>query len=71
MADPDLHIDFGDCISCDEGYPEKDCPRSLRPCGHHCNHFDISDRCHWCGAEVDIDGEPAVVAADRAVEETR
>jgi hypothetical protein len=56
MADPDLHIEFGDCVSCPEKMPLKECPKSLRPCGHHCNHSWEQDRCHWCGVEFGEDG---------------
>ena len=55
-ADPDLHIDFGDCVSCPEGEPEDECPKSLRSCGHHCNHSWDQDKCHWCGVEFGEDG---------------
>lgn len=55
-ADPDLEIEFGDCSSCPEKMPEGECPKSLRPCGHHCNHSWDQDKCHWCGVEFGEDG---------------
>jgi hypothetical protein len=53
---------FGECecASCGEGLPPNDCPRSQRPCGHHCNHVWDQDICHWCGAEVNDEGELVV-----------
>jgi len=37
-----------DCYSCgDEDY-EDTCPKSERPCKHHCNHFVTHDACCWC-----------------------
>ena len=62
MADPDLDIEWGDCATCGEDpahdlYPLNECPKSLRPCGHHCNHVWDQDVCHWCGAEVNEDGD--------------
>ena len=55
--DPDLEIEFGDCSSCPEKMPEGECSKSLRPCGHHCNHSCDQDHCHWCGVEFGEDGE--------------
>lgn len=40
----------GECGSCGES-PEGECPKSLRPCGHHCNHVWTHDSCDWCGEE--------------------
>lgn len=41
--------ELGDeCGSCGEGVPG-DCPKSKRPCGHHCNHIWTHDACDWCG----------------------
>ncbi len=62
MADPDLDIEWGECDTCAEDptheqYPLGECPKSLRPCGHHCNHAWEQDCCHWCGAEFGEDGE--------------
>jgi hypothetical protein len=37
------------CASCGEGDPNDECPKSKRPCGHHCNHIWESDACDWCG----------------------
>lgn len=45
-----------ECIGCGEEYPKNECPNSKRPCGHHCNHFDVSDNCHWCPAHIDDNG---------------
>lgn len=42
-----------DCCSCGEGMPREECPKSLRPCGHHCNHSWSHDSCCWCGEEWD------------------
>jgi hypothetical protein len=27
------------------------CPKSRRPCGHHCNHSFSVDICDWCAKE--------------------
>lgn len=40
-----------DCISCGEEMPEGECPKSERPCGHHCNCSWVHDACDWCGQE--------------------
>ncbi len=40
-----------DCDSCGEEMPLKECPRSYRECGHHCNHSWSHDACCWCGEE--------------------
>jgi len=41
-----------ECITCEEGYPKNnECPKSKRPCGHHCNHSWTHDECCWCGKE--------------------
>ena len=47
-----------ECFTCAEmGDAERgECPPSLRPCKHHCNHIWDQDCCHWCGAEVNDDG---------------
>lgn len=39
-----------ECSSCTEDFAEK-CPKSERPCGHHCNHSWDQDQCCWCGKE--------------------
>lgn len=41
----------GECHSCgnEEDYPNGECPKSHRTCGHHCNHIRSHDHCHWCG----------------------
>lgn len=44
-------IDVFDCSSCAEGMPKQECPKSERPCGHHCNHSWTQDICDWCGRE--------------------
>lgn len=67
----DLEIDFGGCDSCGEGYPEKECPKSLRPCGHHCNCLEYNGGCHWCGAETSEDGESIVMPETRELEAAR
>lgn len=58
----DYGIDASDlivaCFSCGEEAPRGDCPKSLRPCGHHCNHTWSHDACCWCSAE--FGEEPAV-----------
>lgn len=43
----------GECYSCGN-WPEDECPKSERPCGHHCNHYDDGD-CHWCGAKLEVE----------------
>lgn len=44
----------GECGSCGES-PEGECPKSKRPCGHHCNHVWTHDACDWCGKEFGED----------------
>lgn len=44
-----------ECLSCTEGVPGHECSKSMRPCGHHCNHSWVQDCCHWCGAELVAD----------------
>jgi hypothetical protein len=39
------------CSSCGEEMPENECPKSEKPCGHHCNHSWSHDSCCWCGKE--------------------
>ncbi len=47
-----------ECLTCGElDGVEGECPNSKRPCGHHCNHVWDADICHWCGAEVNEDGD--------------
>lgn len=49
----------GDCASCadpavpgsEDAAPRNECPKSERPCGHHCNHSWTHDACDWCGQE--------------------
>lgn len=56
----DLHLTQlpeDDCLSCPEGIPTGECAKSLRPCGHHCNHSWENENCHWCGWEYDPDSE--------------
>ena len=46
-----------ECISCEEDpdpsdpmdYDNYKCPKSKRPCGHHCNHSWSHEECCWCG----------------------
>lgn len=45
-----------ECASC--GEDDIKCPKSKRPCGHHCNHSWTHDVCCWCG---DSWGENGVV----------
>lgn len=52
-----------DCHTCGESDgAEGECPKSKRPCGHHCNCSWVHDCCHWCGAEFGEEGEPQVGA---------
>ena len=44
----------GPCISCDEEFDEK-CPKSKKPCGHHCNHSWTHDKCCYCNEEFGED----------------
>lgn len=46
------------CASCGEGDPKNECPKSQRPCGHHCNHIWEVDACDWCGYEAQGDEDP-------------
>lgn len=70
------HMDDGECLTCAEDpnhavFPLNECPKSFRPCGHHCNCSWTQDACHWCRGRYEDDGgtftipeqEPAVVAA--------
>lgn len=51
----------GGCISCEEDPAPEDpkdydgymCPKSKRPCGHHCNHSWTHDECCWCNRKFD------------------
>ena len=72
MSDHIPGLPEDECLTCLEGgYPEGECDKSLRPCGHHCNHSWEQDCCHWCGAELveDENGDftllvvPALVGA--------
>lgn len=54
----------GDCLSCGEGNPRGECPRSQRPCGHHCNHSWSHDACSWCEAEFGEVQPPAPADGD-------
>ncbi len=49
-------VEPGVCGSCGES-PENECPKSKRPCGHHCNHVWTHDACDWCGAEFGPDAD--------------
>lgn len=40
-----------ECIGCEEGMKEGECPNSKRACGHHYNCSWIHDVCCWCGEE--------------------
>lgn len=53
-----------ECGSCGES-PLNECPKSQRPCGHHCNHVWIHDACDWCGKEFGAE-EPALTAKAKA-----
>lgn len=44
-----------ECASCGEGNPPNECPKSKRPCGHHCNHSWSHASCDWCGEEFGED----------------
>lgn len=48
-----------DCDTCAEPGSgiEGECPMSKRSCGHHCNCVWVHDVCHWCGAEINEDGD--------------
>ena len=41
----------GPCMTCREGLPEGECPKSKRPCGHHSNESWDQDECLWCHEE--------------------
>lgn len=70
MSDVYIHgLPEDACATCSEdpdhvAYPLNECPKSLRPCGHHCNCLWEQDVCHWCRAEVSEDGEGILVPAD-------
>ena len=38
-----------ECGSCGGEFEDDKCPKSKRPCGHHCNHVWTHDACDWCG----------------------
>ena len=46
-----------ECSSCSEMEPLGECPKSKRECGHHCNCIWTQDICHFCGGEINDDGE--------------
>ena len=52
------------CDTCSELGAEdlNECPKSQRPCGHHCNCSWIHDCCHWCGAEFGENGKVTMPA---------
>lgn len=59
-----------DCADCGELMPEQCCPKSRRPCGHHCDCVWTQDTCHWCGVEFHGDGLeiwPGEIAVWRSV----
>lgn len=41
----------GDCIDCGGVDEVETCPKSEKPCGHHCNHSWSHEHCHYCGKE--------------------
>lgn len=46
------------CFTCSEsGGVVGECPEGRRPCKHHCNCVWDQDVCHWCGAEINDDGD--------------
>jgi hypothetical protein len=58
-----LKVEHDDCVSCGEEMPKNECPKSERPCGHHCNCSWVQDGCCWCGKEF---GEQAADATTTA-----
>ena len=44
--------DIDECGSCAEDIPKNECPKSKRPCGHHCNCSWTQDICCWCKIEI-------------------
>jgi|HubBroStandDraft_2_1064218.scaffolds.fasta_scaffold253306_1 hypothetical protein len=68
-----VKITVPECAAC-EGDECADlvCPKSQRPCGHHCNCVMIHDHCHWCDTWWGEEGrefssfEAAVADAERA-----
>jgi len=55
-----------DCLSCGEN-PDEKCPKSERPCGHHCNHSWTHDECDWCGTSWGENGVPTAKENDDAL----
>ena len=52
------HASVFECGSCgDDNCPPNECPKSKRPCGHHCNHSWSHDACCWCGVQFGEDGD--------------
>lgn len=48
-----------ECISCEDDpdpfnpiHDNYKCPKSKRPCGHHCNHSWTHEKCCWCSREL-------------------
>lgn len=47
-----------ECSACQgDECAELRCPKSQRPCGHHCNCVMIHDHCHWCDTWWGEDGK--------------
>lgn len=38
-----------DCLECGDSIEKDPCPKSKKPCGHHCNHSWTHDVCCYCG----------------------
>jgi hypothetical protein len=43
------------CYFCEENLLHMDCPKSPKPCGHHCNHLLDDGTCCFCGKELGED----------------
>lgn len=50
---------MSECLSCGEGMPRNECPKSKHECGcgHHCNHVWSHDECCWCGVKFGESGK--------------
>lgn len=69
-----INEDLDECISCDEdpdpcldNYDNYKCPKSKRPCGHHCNHSWSHEECCWCGMVFGSNEEDPEIELDRKV----
>lgn len=56
------------CLDCPPGPPAgeaEQCPKSKKPCGHHCDHEWTHDTCCWCGKSWGENGEPSFAESNQ------